>query len=164
MASKHVLPGKTGLRHHHARGVGRALRVAYLGDDPTLFSGNEAIYGAPVALDHLVGPRSAASHLSARARTADVLVVSLTCEDARQVLKKVAAERAGPPILALVPPGGRAGSMERDMTLAELDGATLVLPGPVEPEEVARAVVQLACCHVDTPPVSGRRIRLRRRA
>jgi len=88
---------------------------------------------------------------------ADAVVVDYGLAGASEYLRSRAAVQS-PPAIALVGKGGPCRTVEQSLLLAEVDGATLALPKPAGPTDIAIAALQA----LDrTSPDDGWRLRLR---
>jgi DNA-binding response OmpR family regulator len=73
----------------------------------------------------------------------DVLVINIDLPGGFDLVGKVTRMRIGPPVIALASKGMPGHSLEHTLTLAELYGAGLTLPKPIDADELTLAAMRL---------------------
>jgi DNA-binding response OmpR family regulator len=73
----------------------------------------------------------------------DVLVINIDMPGGFELLEKVCRMRIGPPVIALAGHGVQGRTLEHVLILAELRGAAMALPKPIDADELALASLRV---------------------
>jgi DNA-binding response OmpR family regulator len=117
------------------------VRILLVDDDDLLFAdmaglGHREIAAATLASADAVEPISLAGRC-------DVLVVNIDMPGGFDLLEKVCRMRIGPPAIALAAQGCPGQTLEHRLILAELRGAAMALPKPIDADELALASLRV---------------------
>lgn len=120
------------------------LRVLVIDDDDRLAVEIQAMAYPAVAFD-TIAPAAASS--TKRAFTdRHVVVVGVDMQGGLDLVADLCSRPGMPPVIALGSSGWRGKSLEHILTLAELRGAALALPKPIDAIELALHAVELVRC------------------
>lgn len=118
-----------------------ALRILVVGPDDLALAGLTVPTHPEIALKALTPADLAADRGTFSHR--DVLVVSVDAAGGPGLLADLCARPGMPPVIALAGRGADGMSLEHTLLLAELRGAALALPRPIDATELALAALEL---------------------
>lgn len=117
------------------------LRILVVDEDDILLSDVEALSHPAIAFTHLSPSQVSASHGPFKDR--DVVVVGVDTSGGLDLVADLCARPGMPPVIALAGRGAHRKSLEHVLLLAELRGAALSLPKPIDGVELALAAIAL---------------------
>ncbi|HOY77603.1 MAG TPA: hypothetical protein PLN33_07335 [Hyphomonadaceae bacterium] len=117
------------------------LQMIVVDDDDLLLSEMESLSHPAIAFSRLSPGQVSASHGPFTDR--DVVVVGVDTSGGLDLVADLCARPGGPPIIALAGRGAHRKSLEHVLLLAELRGAALSLPKPIDGVELALAAIEL---------------------
>lgn len=125
------------------------LHVLIIDEDELLLSEVEGLSHPAIAFSRLAPSQVSASHGPFTDR--DVVVVSVDSPGGLDLVADLCARPGMPPVIALAGRSASRKSIEHVLLLAELRGAALSLPKPIDGVELALAAIELLRARSDTP-------------
>jgi DNA-binding response OmpR family regulator len=122
-------------------GQERATASILLVEDDDLLVAHAADLGFPDLAVQAIGT-VAEAELHVRRGEHDIIVLSLDVPAAFDTLEKICAMPGAPPVIAIAAKGRCGLTLEHILTVAELHGAVLSLPKPIDASELALAAVR----------------------
>ncbi len=117
------------------------LQILVVDDDDLLMSEVESLSHPSIAFSRLSPGQASASHGPFADR--DVIVVGVDNSGGLDLIADLCARPGMPPVIALAGRGAHRKSLEHVLLLAELRGAALSLPKPIDGVELALAAIEL---------------------
>lgn len=117
------------------------LQILVVDEDDILLSDVEALSHPAIVFTHLSPSQVSASHGPFKDR--DVVVVGVDNSGGVDLVADLCARPGMPPVIALAGRGAHRRSLEHVLLLAELRGAALALPKPIDGVELALAAIEL---------------------
>lgn len=117
------------------------LQILVVDDDDLLMSEMEALSHPAIAFSRLSPEQVSVSHGPFTDR--DVVVVGVDTSGGLDLVADLCARPGMPPVIALAGRGAHRKSLEHVLLLAELRGAALSLPKPIDGVELALAAIDL---------------------
>ncbi|RYG33883.1 MAG: hypothetical protein EON93_08925 [Burkholderiales bacterium] len=137
------------------------LQILVIDEDDILLSEVDALSHPSIAFSKLSLGQVSSSHGPFADR--DVVIVGVDSSRGLDLLADLCARPGMPPIIALAGRGSHRKSLEHILLLAELRGAALALPKPIDGVELALAAIGLVGARSDTFDMSGVAKELERR-
>jgi hypothetical protein len=125
------------------------LHVLIVDEDDLLLSEVEGLSHPAIAFSHLAPSQVSASHGPFADR--DVVVVSVDTPGGLDLVTDLCSRPGMPPVIALAGRSANRKPLEHVLLLAELRGASLSLPKPIDGVELALAAIELLRARADTP-------------
>lgn len=117
------------------------IRILLIESDDMLLAEAGGLGHRQIAME--IVPSALAIEPIALVGRCDVLVIGIDMPSGAELLQKVGRMVIGPPVIALAARGAAGQSLEHTLTLAELRGAALALPKPIDAEELVLAAIRL---------------------
>jgi DNA-binding response OmpR family regulator len=116
------------------------VRILLVETDDLLLADVAGLGHSEIVTEALSSPAVEPISLAGRC---DVLVVNIDMAGGFELLEKVCRMRIGPPVIALAGQGVPGRTLEHRLILAELRGAAMALPKPIDADELALAALRV---------------------
>jgi DNA-binding response OmpR family regulator len=117
------------------------LKILLIDDDELLISDAQRLGHPDIEFSSLTRARAAASKKPLS--KFDIVVVAVDAPGALDLIGELCLREGTPPVIALGGRGTLGRSLEQILILAEMRGAALALPKPIDPIELALAALEL---------------------
>lgn len=139
----------------------KQLQILVVDEDDILLSDVEALSHPAIRFSYLSPSQVSASHGPFEDR--DVIIVGVDNSGGLDLVADLCSRPGMPPVIALAGRGAHRKSLEHVLLLAELRGASLALPKPIDGVELALAAVELLRSRRDTVEIGAVARELERR-
>lgn len=137
------------------------LKILVVDEDSLLISEIDSLAHPAIAFSSLSPAQVSASQGAISDR--DVIVVGVDNSGGLDLVSDLCARPGMPPVIALAGRGAHRKSLEHVLLLAELRGASLSLPKPIDGVELALAAIELVRTRLGTSDMAGVAKELERR-